>query len=71
MITYAHVGEPGVPVLDATEGATEFRSSGPDDPALSPPSPDLHPGSPHAQGRLRVVSRIQGDTSCELASPLY
>lgn len=54
-------GEPCFPVLDAERGATEFRSSTADDPAMSETVKDIHSGSSYAKSRIRVVQRFQGD----------
>lgn len=48
-------------MLDAAQRAAELRGPAPDDPALRPAAAHLHPGAAHAQGRLRALSRLQGD----------
>jgi len=63
-------GEPVVSVLDAKDHSSELRRTDPDDPPMSSSSENLHPRSSHATCCLRVVSRIQGNSSRMHYTPL-
>lgn len=49
--------------MDAAPSAAQLWRPTADDPEVPASSANIHPGAAHAQGRLRAVPRLQGDSA--------